>query len=54
MHLRHGVWSASQTMGWTNSARSRRIANQTGILIAAVVSIGFALVPVSVLLGIVK
>jgi succinate dehydrogenase cytochrome b subunit len=54
MHLRHGVWSASQTLGWTSSARSRRRANQLGILIAAVVSIGFALVPLAVLVGIVK
>ncbi|MDQ6897809.1 MAG: succinate dehydrogenase cytochrome b subunit [Actinomycetota bacterium] len=54
MHLRHGVWSASQTLGWTSSARSRRIANQAAITIAAVVSIGFALVPISVLVGIVK
>ncbi len=54
MHLRHGVWSASQTLGWTNSARSRVLANRIGITIAAVVSIGFALVPLSVLFGIVK
>jgi succinate dehydrogenase / fumarate reductase, cytochrome b subunit len=54
MHLRHGVWSASQTLGWTSSARSRRRANQLGILIAAVVSIGFAIVPLAVLVGIVK
>lgn len=54
MHLRHGVWSASQTLGWTNSARSRRLANQAGITIAAVVSIGFALVPLFVLFGVVK
>ena len=24
MHLRHGVWSACQTLGWTNTAASRR------------------------------
>jgi succinate dehydrogenase / fumarate reductase cytochrome b subunit len=54
MHLRHGVWSASQTLGWTNSSRSRALANRAGIIIGAVVSIGFAIVPLSVLFGIVK
>lgn len=54
MHLRHGIWSASQTLGWTNSSRSRRIANQAGIGIGAVVSVGFAIVPLSVLFGLVK
>lgn len=54
MHLRHGVWSASQTLGWTTSSRSRTLANRAGITIGAVVSIGFAIVPLSVLFGIVK
>lgn len=53
MHLRHGVWSASQTLGLTNTAASRRRANLAGIALAVVIAVGFALVPLSVLFGIV-
>jgi succinate dehydrogenase / fumarate reductase, cytochrome b subunit len=53
MHLRHGVWSASQTLGLTNNAASRQRANLAGIFLAVVIAGGFALVPLSILLGIV-
>ncbi|WP_407068273.1 succinate dehydrogenase cytochrome b subunit [Lapillicoccus sp.] len=53
MHLRHGVWSASQTLGWTSSARARRTANTTAITVALVVSVGFAIVPLSILVGLI-
>lgn len=53
MHLRHGVWSASQTLGLTNSPQARMRANLAGYAIAIVVAGGFALVPLSVLVGIV-
>ena len=54
MHLHHGVWSASQTLGLTNSARSRRNAKRAGVVVAIVIAGGFALVPLSVLFGITK
>lgn len=54
MHLHHGVWSACQTLGFTNAASSRRRAKQAGALVAVVITVGFALVPLSVLFGIVK
>jgi len=54
LHLRHGVWSAAQTLGWTNSPRSRRTAQLTGDLIAGVVAVGFALPPLFILFGAVK
>ncbi|MBD8868654.1 succinate dehydrogenase cytochrome b subunit [Nocardioides donggukensis] len=53
MHLRHGVWSASQTLGLTNSAASRTRANLAGVFLAVVIAGGFALVPLSILLGLV-
>jgi succinate dehydrogenase / fumarate reductase cytochrome b subunit len=53
MHLRHGVWSASQTMGLTSSPAARRRANGLGYLLAVVIAGGFAIVPLSVLFGIV-
>jgi succinate dehydrogenase / fumarate reductase cytochrome b subunit len=54
MHLRHGIWSAAQTLGWTSSARARNSANALAILVAVVVVAGFLLPPLSVLVGFVK
>jgi succinate dehydrogenase / fumarate reductase cytochrome b subunit len=53
MHLRHGVWSAAQTLGFTNSATARARWNLVGYVTALVIAGGFALVPLSVLFGIV-
>lgn len=54
MHLRHGVWSACQTLGLIRSRTSTKAVNVVAVLVAAVVSIGFALVPLAVLFGLVK
>jgi len=54
LHLHHGVWSASQTLGWTTSPAARLRAKTVAVLIAAVVVVGFALPPLSILFGIVK
>ncbi len=51
MHLRHGTWSAAQTLGLTNNHRARRNANVLGYLLAVVVAGGFSLVPIAVLVG---
>lgn len=53
MHLHHGTWSAFQTLGLTTKARSRARAKLTGLVVAVVIAGGFALVPLSILLGIV-
>jgi len=53
MHLRHGVWSAAQTLGLTNNARARRNANAIGYLLATVIAGGFSLVPIFVLAGVI-
>lgn len=52
-HLHHGVWSASQTLGWTTSTPARRNAKALGWILALVVGIGFSLVPLGVLVGII-
>ena len=49
MHLRHGVWSAAQTLGVTNNARARRNAKVGGVVAAVVIAGGFALVPIFIL-----
>ncbi len=54
MHLRHGVWSAGQTFGLTNSAESRRWWNAAGYLTALVIAGGFAIIPLAVLFGLIS
>jgi succinate dehydrogenase / fumarate reductase, cytochrome b subunit len=53
MHLRHGVFSAAQTLGYTGSQSARAFWNQAGWAVAILVAGGFALVPISILLGLV-
>ena len=53
MHLRHGVWSAAQTLGVTNNARARRNARVGGVVAAVVIAGGFALVPIFILAGVI-
>ena len=54
MHLRHGVWSAAQTLGLTNNARARRNASMIGIAVAVLIAGGFSLVPIFVLAGVIS
>ncbi len=54
LHLFHGVWSATQTLGWANSERSRSIAKATAHVVAAVVVVGFLLPPLAIATGILK
>ncbi len=53
MHLHHGVWSASQTLGWTTSPRARARAKGLAATLAVVIAVGFVLPPLSILFGIV-
>jgi succinate dehydrogenase / fumarate reductase cytochrome b subunit len=54
MHLYHGVWSATQTLGWAGNAAARARAKTLATVIAIVTSVGFALPPLAILFGIVK
>ena len=54
MHIRHGVWSAAQTLGLTNNARARTNASMIGIVLAVVIAGGFSLVPIFVLAGVIS
>lgn len=54
MHLRHGVFSAAQTLGYTSNPAAQRRFNIAGYVVATVVAGGFALVPLSILFGIVE
>jgi succinate dehydrogenase / fumarate reductase cytochrome b subunit len=52
-HLHHGIWSATQTLGLTNSDRTRRLAKNSAFTLAVVISGGFSLVPIFVLAGVI-
>ena len=54
LHLRHGVWSAAQTLGLTNNDRARRNANVLGYGLAILIAGGFSLVPIFVLAGVIE
>ncbi|XBB67754.1 succinate dehydrogenase cytochrome b subunit [Nocardioides sp. WV_118_6] len=54
MHLHHGTFSSLQTLGFTGSAVARTRARAAGWVVAIVVAGGFALVPLSVLVGIIE
>ena len=53
-HLHHGTWSALQTLGLTGSARSRALAKRFAFVVAVVVTVGFSIVPVFVLAGVIS
>ncbi len=50
LHLDHGIWSALQTLGWTNKRNTRGLRTLSRI-IALAVFLGFSSVPVAVLAG---
>jgi succinate dehydrogenase / fumarate reductase cytochrome b subunit len=52
LHLRHGLFSATQTLGY-NTARKQRNLNLVAIAVALVVTVGFLIPPFSVLFGLV-
>jgi succinate dehydrogenase / fumarate reductase, cytochrome b subunit len=52
MHLRHGLWSATQTLGQSNKRRERGL-NLFATAFAVVLIAGFLLIPFSVLFGVI-
>ena len=53
MHLNHGIWSASQTLGFTPTPSARRIAKAVAGVVALVVAVGFILPPLFILFGVI-
>ena len=45
MHLRHGVWSAFQSLGWTND-RWLPILTRIALVVSILLAVGFILLPV--------
>lgn len=54
LHLSHGVFSASQTLGWTGSAAAYRRAKLVGHAVAVVVVGGFLVPPLAISFGLIK
>ncbi len=52
MHLRHGIWSATQTLGQSNRRREVTV-NYAATAIATVLTLGFLLTPFAVLFGLI-
>lgn len=52
-HLRHGVWSAFTSLTVKNKAYSAAI-KSAGVLLAALLGIGFLLLPIMVLVGVIN
>ncbi|WP_179787677.1 succinate dehydrogenase cytochrome b subunit [Actinopolymorpha rutila] len=53
LHVRHGFWSAAQTLGANNRARDRGL-KATANILAVVLTVGFLVVPVAVMTGVVS
>ena len=52
MHLRHGIWSATQTLGQSNRRRERTV-NAFAIAFATLLIAGYLVVPAAVVFGLV-
>ncbi|MFF0774018.1 succinate dehydrogenase cytochrome b subunit [Nonomuraea wenchangensis] len=53
LHLRHGIWSAVQTLGWANRTRYKALKG-TAALVSVVLVIGFLAPPLAITFGVVK
>jgi succinate dehydrogenase / fumarate reductase cytochrome b subunit len=53
LHLRHGIWSAFQTLGWANRDRNR-VLRASAALVSAVLVVGFLAPPLAITFGVVK
>ena len=52
MHIRHGFWSAFTTLGANTSLKAQRVLNGCAWVVALLLYIGFMIMPVAVLTGV--
>jgi succinate dehydrogenase / fumarate reductase cytochrome b subunit len=52
LHLRHGIFAATQTLGQTNKRRERAV-NGIAYAVSAIITVGFLLVPLSIAFGLI-
>ncbi|HEX3811507.1 MAG TPA: succinate dehydrogenase cytochrome b subunit [Mycobacteriales bacterium] len=53
VHLRHGIWSAAATLGFNKNGRERGL-NTLAVTVATLITVGFVIVPLCVLIGLVN
>ena len=53
-HLHHGIWSAVQTLGFAGNAAARAFWKKIAFSVALIISVGFSLVPIFVLVGVIS
>jgi succinate dehydrogenase / fumarate reductase cytochrome b subunit len=53
LHLRHGIWSAFQSLGMNHPRHMPILKNAAGV-IALLIVLGYISIPISVLAGVVK
>lgn len=53
LHLRHGVWSVFQTLGWANHSRYKALRG-TAALVSALLVLGFLAPPLAITFGVIK
>jgi succinate dehydrogenase / fumarate reductase, cytochrome b subunit len=53
LHIRHGLWSAMQTLGG-NSAMRQNSLKTLSFVVAGVITLGFVIIPISVMTGLVR
>jgi succinate dehydrogenase / fumarate reductase cytochrome b subunit len=53
IHLRHGLWSMFQSVGY-NHPRHTPLLKNAAFVIALLITLGYISIPISVLLGFVK
>ncbi|MGH9585739.1 MAG: succinate dehydrogenase cytochrome b subunit [Acidobacteriaceae bacterium] len=53
-HLRHGLWSMLQSFGLPHSPRREKVLKRIALVIATLIIIGYIIIPISVLTGILK
>lgn len=53
VHLRHGIWSAAATLGLNRNGHERGLTT-VAVVVATVITVGFAVVPLAVLIGLVN
>ena len=52
LHLRHGIFAATQTLGQTNKRRERAV-NGIAYVVSTLLTVGFLLVPLSIAFGLI-
>ena len=54
LHLRHGLWSMLQSVGFSHSLRREIALKRTALLVAVLLVLGYISIPISIMLGLVK